>query len=525
MKFQKVFFSTAIFSFIWLLSVSSLFAQPEKYNKQLTELDAYYSKALSDWEVPGMAIAIVKDDEVIFSKGYGVTEINTKELVDAETLFPIASNTKAMTVAALSVLVDRGLISWDDRVINYLPYFQLYNPYVTQNMTIRDLLTHRSGLKTFSGDLLWYGTKYSREEVVRRARYLKPEYGFREQFGYSNIMYLAAGEIIPAVTGMSWEDFITKEILKPLGMSRTVLSTNDLPAMSNVATPHTTFNDRVIAIGYLNWDNMGPAGSVISSVNDMSRWLMLQLNQGVWENDTIFSAERSREMWTPQTLQGISHFSEQHFPSTTFRAYGLGWGLFNYLGRKIVQHNGGYDGMISQTCLVPEENLGFVILTNKNSSLYFPLLYKTLDVFLDGNSRDWSAIMLERSKEGEQRDKAEQEKLQEERIKNTSPSLPLEDYTGTYGGVMYGNALVTAQDGQLIVQLEPAPKFTGKLNHWHFNTFRITFEQFPSLPQGFCTFILNHEGKAEEMKIDVPNPDFYFTELEFKRISDDSDKK
>ncbi len=517
MKHGKIFSSAILFALLLTLFTLPATAQKSLYTEQLDELDRYYAKALADWNVPGMAIAIVKDNEVIFAKGYGVKDVNTGEPVDSQTLFPIASNTKAITSAALAMLVDRGLIKWDDKVTKYLPYFKLYDPYVTENMTIRDLLTHRSGLETFSGDLLWYGTVYSREEVIRRASHLKPTFGFRERFGYSNIMFMAAGEIIPAVTGKSWEQFVMEEIVRPLEMNRTVLSTNDLPGMKNVATPHTDFNDQVIAIEYLNWDNMGPAGSVISSVEDVSRWLMLQLNRGVWNGDTLFTPARSREMWTSQTVLGISPFAESQMPSTTFRAYGLGWGLSNYQGRKIVEHNGGYDGMISQTCIVPEENLAFVILTNKNSSLYYPLMYKTLDVFLGGDEKDWSAMMLDRINLRNKADAEKKTQLAESRVKGTSPSLSPEDYAGIYRCNMFGDATVKIENGSLFVQFEPAPMFLGTLRHWHFDTFEINFEKFPSLPSGFCTFILDHNGKVAEMKIDVPNPDFDFTELEFMK--------
>lgn len=520
MKHGNLLMTGILFTLLLSLFSLQVNAQENLYREQLDQLDRYYAKALIDWIVPGMAIAIVKGNEVIFAKGYGVKDVNTGEPVDSETLFPIASNTKAFTSAALAILVDRGQIKWDDRVTSYLPYFKLYDPYVTENMTIRDLLTHRSGLETFSGDLLWYGTVYSREEVIRRASHLKPAFGFRERFGYSNIMFMAAGEIIPAVTGKSWEQFVTEEIIRPLGMSRTVLSTNDLPGMKNVATPHTDFNDQVIAIEYLNWDNMGPAGSVISSVDDVSRWLMMQLNRGIWNGDTLFTPARSREMWSSQTVLGISPFAEMQMPSTTFRAYGLGWGLFNYHGRKIVEHNGGYDGMISQTCMVPEENLAFVILTNKNSSLYYPMMYKTLDVFLGGDEKDWSAMMLDRINQRKKADTEKKSQLAESRVKGTSPSLSPEDYTGVYGGEMFGEATVKLEDGNLFVLFEPAPMFLGTLSHWHFDTFEITFEKFPSLPPGFCTFVLDHNGKVSEMKIDVPNPDFDFTELEFRKKAD-----
>ena len=507
-----------LFMLALLLSVNSnVFAQKEQ-QKTLKSLDEYYSKALSDWEVPGMAIAIVKDDSVIFAKGFGVREIGKPEKVDNNTLFAIASNTKAFTAAAIAILVDEGKIKWDDKVTKYLPWFQLYDPYVTYNMTIRDLLSHRSGLTTFSGDLLWFATNYSREEVIKRARYLKPVYGFREKFGYSNIMFLAAGEIVHVVTGQTWDDFVTARIFKPLGMRRTNTTTNALVGLDNVAKCHTDFDGKVIAIPYLNWDNIAPAGAINSNVNDISKWIKLQLNNGKYGSTQIFSANRSREMWSPNTLQGVSSYSEKMFPTTHFKAYAMGWGVFDYLGRKIVSHSGGYDGMISYTCLVPEEKLGFVILTNKNSSLYNPLVYKTLDMFLGGKNTDWSAMMLENNKKQTEMDLKSKLEEEQKRIKDSHPTLELKDYAGLYGGDLYGNAMVTLENNALKLVFAPATRFNAILKHWQYDTFSIQFPEFPSLPQGKVTFIINASGKVEEMRVDVPNPDFDFTELTFRKF-------
>lgn len=504
--------------FITLFALSSnIFAQKDQ-QKTLKALDEYYAKALIDWEVPGMAIAIVKDDSVIFAKGFGVKEIGKPDKVDANTLFAIASNTKAFTAAALAILVDEGKIKWDDKVTKYLPWFQLYDPYVTYNMTIRDLLSHRSGLATFSGDLLWYATNYSREEVIRRARYLKPVYGFRERYGYSNIMFLTAGEIIHVVSGKPWEDFIAERILKPLRMNRTVTSTNGLKGLDNVAQCHTDFEGKVISIPYINWDNIAPAGSINSSVNDISKWIKLQLNRGKVGSNQIFSVNRSREMWSPNTLQGVSVYSESLFPSIHFKAYALGWGVFDYLGRKIVSHSGGYDGMISYTCLVPEDRLGFVILTNKNSSLYNPLVYKTLDMFLGGKNTDWSAMMLDDNEKQMEMEKKNRTEEEQKRNKDSKPTLALSEYAGLYGGDLYGNAKVTIENGELKLAMIPAPQFKSILKHWQYDTFSIQFPDFPSLPQGKVTFIINAMGKVEEMRVDVPNPDFDFTELRFKKF-------
>nr|NQU90671.1 serine hydrolase [Bacteroidota bacterium] len=495
-------------------------AQKTLKKKDFRKLTEYYEEARAEWDVPGMAIGIVKDGEIVLAEGFGQQDIRKDSPVDSKTMFPIASNTKAFTSAALAILVDEGKIAWQDKVVDYIPWFKLYDPYVSENMTIRDLLCHRSGLATFSGDLLWYGTGYSRDEVIERARYLEPVYGFREHFGYSNILFLTAGQIIPAVTGKSWDEFVEAHFFNPLGMERTVTSTNDLGKFRNIATPHTDhqINDsvtEVIAIPYLNWDNIAPAGSIISCVDDVCQWLMLQLNRGIYNDDTIFSQARSREMWSPNTILGVSGFVERNWPSTFFRAYGLGWQLSNYHGRKIISHSGGYDGMISYTCMVPEEDLGFVILTNKNSSLYYPLIYKTLDLFLSDDGKDWSEFMLDLVNQNYERSKQTRKEWESQRIENAPPSHPIQGYTGLYGGELYGDARVEVEGDQLTLQLLPAKKFKGKLTHWHFDTFEIVFEEFPSLPPGTCTFITGPDGNVTEMKIDVPNPDFDFTELEF----------
>jgi len=500
-----------------LLSTLNLFAQFDQ-NKVLKSLDEYYSKSLADWEVPGMAIAIVKNDSVIFAKGYGVREIGKPEKVDINTLFEIASNTKAFTAAAMAILVDEGKIKWDDKVVQYLPWFQLYDPYVTYNMTIRDLLSHRSGLATFSGDLLWYGTTYSREEVIKRARFLKPIYGFREHYGYSNIMYLAAGEIIQVVSGKTWEEFVSERIFKPLGMKRTHTSTNSLKGLDNVAMCHTDFEGKVISIPYLNWDNIAPAGAINSCVADLSKWIKLQLNRGTYKSVQVFESARSREMWSPNTLQNVSSFSEKFFPSTHFRAYAMGWGVNDYLGRKIVSHSGGYDGMISYTCLIPEEKLGFVILTNKNSALYNPLVYKTLDMFLGGSNTDWSAMMLENTKKQAEMEKKNKTDEELNRVKDSHPTLELKEYVGLYGGELYGNAQVKLDNNALTITFHPAPKFYATLKHWQYDTFTVRFLEFPSLPEGKITFIINAKGKVDEIRVNVPNPDFDFTELTFKKL-------
>ncbi len=483
-----------------------------------TALDSYFAAAREDWKVPGFAVAIVKDDEVVFARGYGVRDIEAGGAVDENTLFAIASNTKAFTAAALAMLVDDGKLGWDDRVVEYLPYFQVYDPWVTQEMRVRDLLCHRSGLGTFSGDLLWYGTSFSRADVVRRARYLPPAGSFRASYGYSNIMFLAAGEVVTAVTGRDWEEYVETEFFDPLGMWRTVTSVADLDGIANVATPHKLKDDEHLRIEWYNWDIMSPAGGIISSVKDMAQWIRLQLSEGVWSGDTIFSESAQRTMWTPHVSYYISRDSENRYPTTHFRGYGLGWSLMDYNGRKVASHGGGYDGMFSQVAVVPEEELGLVILTNGMTSMQSALMYMILDAYLGGADRDWSAEFLKRAEEGEVRDEEERTKFENERVMGTKPSLALEDYTGTYGGPMYGDATVSVENGHLVVRFLPNPDLVGDLKHWHFDTFVIEWRrEFAWFNEGTVQFLLDPTGKVTELKIDVPNKDLWFYELEFKK--------
>lgn len=501
------------FLFIFLLCSAAVSGQSRK----ISELDKYFAEALKKWEVPGMAIGIVNDGQVVLLKGYGVREAGKDDPVDANTLFAVASNTKSFTATALGMLVDEGRIAWDDPVTNYLPWFRLYDPYVTLNVTIRDLLSHRTGLATFSGDLIWYGSTHSREEVVRRAAGLKQANGFRAAYGYSNIMYLTAGLIIEKVSGMSWDDFINQRIFQPLGMNNSNTSITKLDMKGNTSAPHNDADGKVMAINYINWDNIAPAGSINSSAADMLKWIGFQLDKGKKDGRSLVSERTLNEIWSPQMVQKVSPFSEKNFPSTHFRSYGLGWGLMDYHGKKVISHSGGYDGFISYSGFVPEAGLGFVILTNKNSSLYLPLFYRILDTFLSDGKTDWSTLFYDLSEKNREAEKKKEQDEAAGRITGTSPTLPLEAYCGTYVSEIYGEADVIIRNHQLYLRFKHTPIFHSQLGHWQFNTFTLKFPDVPSLPQGKVAFILNEQNKPERMLIDVPNPDFDFKELDFIR--------
>ena len=492
--------------------------------QQLDALDAYYAKAMQEWNIPGMAIAIVSGDEVVFSKGYGYADIEKELPVTSNTLFAIASNSKAFTATALAQLVDQGKISWEDKVTEYLPYFATYSPYVTDAFTIADLLSHRSGLKTFSGDLLWYGTDLTPEEIITSSQYLEPIYGFREHFGYSNINYLAAGMVIEAVTDTTWAEYVTQHFLKPLGMERTLTSTTQISSTSNIAVPYFDEESVNIELEWINWDNIAPAGALISSVNDYAKWIMLVNSRGNLNGRLFISDNQFEEMTTPHVNFKVSSFSREHIPSKHFSGYGLGFDLSDYHGYKVLSHGGGYDGMISKSCFVPEKKLGFIILTNNLNWLPGALMNKTLDVLLDDNTQgeDWSSLYLGYKKQG---DKGKIKKLFESdslRGKLGPLSHELKDYSGTYTDKMYGDVMVWEKDGNLNFKMVRTQIFEAQLEHWNLETFTFRFDtNLSSLPEGKLWFNLDKNGKIKGLKIDVPNPDFFFTEFDFKKQNEE----
>ncbi|MDH4044030.1 MAG: serine hydrolase [Gemmatimonadota bacterium] len=496
-----------------LATVTSLVAQRAP---DLRALDTYIAQARADWRVPGLAVAIVKDGRIVFEKGYGVRHRFDGGTVDAHTLFAIASNTKAFTSAAIALLVEEGKLDWDTRVVEILPWFQVADPYVTREMRVRDLLSHRSGFGTYSGDLLWYGTSYSAEEVVRRLRYLEPALGFREGYRYSNLMFITAGEVIAAASGMRWDAFVRTRILAPLAMTETVTSVAQLAGVTNVATPHGEKADTIRPFPWESWDAMGSAGAIISNVHDMAQWLMLQLGRGEANGVRLFSDTQSRTMWTPHIMSPVSSGTAARWPSTHFIGYGLGWSLRDYLGHEIVMHGGAYDGMYSQVLLVPEERLGLVILTNAMTSVQSALAWRIVDAYLGAPARDWSRGYLDRV--GPSPEAERWAAWRDARASGTTPSLALEAYAGTFGGPLYGNVTVALEDGKLVLRLLPAADLVGDLTHWHRDVFRVHWRrEFPWFGDGLVQFVLNAEGDVDQVKIDVPNGDFWFTELELRR--------
>jgi CubicO group peptidase (beta-lactamase class C family) len=516
---KKIFLTGVVLFLAAALQASAGLPIPAK--DPLKGLDAYVLKAMKDWELPGLAVAIVKDGRVLLAKGYGVREVGKIDPVDADTLFAIGSNTKAFTSTALALLVQDKKLSWDDRASDLLKGFQLYDPYVTREITVRDLLSHRSGLGR-RGDALWYGQDFGRDEILRRIRFLKPNSSFRSQYGYQNIMFLAAGQVIPAVTGMSYDDFIKERIFQPLQMARSNTSTKDLEGVENVAAPHTKKSEKITAIPYRNIDNIAPAGSINSSVNDMVKWHLFQMGNGKYAGNQILDPAILQVTHDPHIVMPVPPQRKKEYPSNHFMGYALGWVLEDYRGRLIVWHNGGIDGMLSHQGFLPEENLGVVVLTNSDRNrLDAALFYRIVDSFLGEPVKDWSQTFLTQTKEGEAKAGEARKKAEESRVPNTKPSLDQAGYCGSYGNEMYGQAEVKGSGDKLVLYFNS--KAMGTLEHWHYDTFKVNAEPFGSLhfiellDDSLITFVLNAQGKAARMEVE---------DLEiFERLPEPEEKK
>ena len=466
---------------------------------RLDGLDAYVEAAMRDWKVPGLAVAVVRGDRVVFERGYGVREVGKPEPVDAHTVFAVASNSKAVTAAALGILVGTGRLSWDDRVADHLPAFQLRDPFATRELTVRDLLSHRTGYETWGGDLLWYGSDLPVAEVLRRVRYLEPVTSFRSSWGYSNLMFVAAGALIPAITDTSWADFVTAHFTRPLGMTRTTTTTAALDGQANVARPHTLVGGAVRAVPYRPLEGAAPAAAFNSSVHDWSRWIALHLTGGVAGGRRLVSAAALGELRQPHAIRRIGPTTRRLFPSTHVLLYGLGWDLRDYRGRYLVSHTGGMDGMVSMTGFVPEDSVGVVVFTNYDeANLYAALFWHVLDRVLADERVDWSRRYLDLQNAATPEAPA--------RTEGTRPSRPLDAYAGVYRHPMLGAATVTTCREDLCVALEHHPGLRGPLTHWHHDTFEAAWAD-PYFRTSLVPFELDAAGRPVRFRLQV-RPDF-----------------
>ncbi|MBP9107548.1 MAG: serine hydrolase [Gemmatimonadaceae bacterium] len=460
------------------------------------DFDATVARAMATFKVPGLAVAVVKNDSVIFAKGYGVRALGAPEPVTPHSLFAVGSTSKAFTVAVLQQLEQEGKLRMDDPATQYLPSLQLYDPYVTRELTVRDLVTHRSGLPT--ANAVWYGTPYSREEILRRLRYRKPSASFRSTWQYQNEMFLAAGQVIAAVDGRSWDDAVKARLFTPLGMRASGTSVRELATMPDVAQPHLERDGTVRRIPYRNIDNIAPAGSINSSVHDMAQWIRFQLAKGKWDGRQLLNEAAFDDARRPYMAMPSSPFSELTAPGAQLVSYGMAWMLYGWNGRTIVEHSGGIDGMTAEVALVPEERLGLVILANLSTVAPQVLQSYLLDSFFGAPKRDWTGEVSTKMAALEKAGADAMAKAERERTKDSRPTLPLTAYAGTYADSLYGDVVVREANGAL--QLTFLGNREARLEHWQFDTFQARWDDV-ILDKTMVQFFLDASGKVDRVRI------------------------
>lgn len=488
----------------------------------LQDFDRRVEAVREAFDIPGIAVAIVKDGEVVLARGYGMREQGRPEAVDAETMFAIASNTKAFTAAALSMLADDGKLSLDDRVIDHLPDFRMADAYVTREMRLRDLLVHRSGLGLGAGDLLfWPTTTYSNAEVVQRLRDVPLAGGFRSQYAYDNILYGVAQRVIETVSGQGFEDFLQARVFAPLGMAQTRYNSDRLRPGDNVASGHAKADFRDLQVApRMTWSNVAGAGGLYASAGDMARWMQVQLDGGVYRDadgneQRLFTAARQKAMWSLVTPMPIAEpMVESLKPARpNFLGYGEGWMLSDYRGQKLVWHTGGWPGMVSRLTLVPERRLGVVVLTNQEvSAAFHALTLQVLDAYLDAPAHDWLAAYRELVAKNHGDADANWRKLQAARDARSKPSLPLPRYAGTLRDPWYGDVEIAREGKGLVLRFTRTPELVGDLSHWQQDTFVVRWRERWLNADAFITFALKPDGGIREARMQAISPltDFSF---------------
>jgi CubicO group peptidase (beta-lactamase class C family) len=460
----------------------------------LAGFDAYVEEARRAWHVPGLAVAVVHGDSTVFAKGFGTRTVGLGQPVDEHTLFAVASTTKAFTVAALSILADEGKLSWDDPVRKHLPGFELGDAYVTRELTLRDLLTHRSGVA--ADDYLWV-LGYPRGEILRRMRHLPQATSLRSAYAYNNNMYVVAGEVVSAVSGMPWERFVAERILAPLGMRETTPGVAGVADRTNVATPHYRLRDTTVVVPYRDRDNAGPAGSMMSSVHDMARWVRFHLDSARVDGTRLVSARQRAEWWTPQfTVPASSFYPAAARAGAQFPSYGLGWFLASYRGHVVAMHTGSIDGMSAIVGLIPELDVGLVVLANlDHAEVRHALMYRVFDAYIGGRDPvDWSRELQPVYAGGEAAARAARARLDSARVRGTRPSLPLARYAGVYADTLYGDLRVELVGHNLIVSIGPGG-LVGDLTHWNYDTFLVRWREVGST-DNLLTFGVDARGRA-----------------------------
>ncbi len=513
-----------------LLSASAQTAPPVAAPLDVAAVDAVVARTLKAFDVPGMAVAVVKDGQVVMAKGYGVRSLATKEPVDANTLFGIASNTKAFTTAALGLLVDEGKLRWDDKVTDYIPEFKMYDPYVTAEFTVRDLLTHRSGLGLGAGDLMFFpdSSDYTIKDIIHNLRYYKPVSSFRSKFDYDNNLYLVAGEVVARVAGQPWADFVETRLFKPLGMNRSATLFARLPDPTNVIDGHGPVDGKVQVIRRDLGTVVGPAGGIYSSVADLSKWAMMLLG-GPGAPAALLKPQTQWEIWSPQTILHVGPVPEKYASfsyNTHFAAYGLGWFLRDVRGYKEVSHTGGEIGMVTEVKLLPELHLGIIVLTNQENGAAFSAVSTTIeDHYLGMTGLDRVQLLADLSKTN-QNDDAKATAAVWQQVATAQKAAPkkpdFKAFAGRYHDDWLGDVTIYTQGNQLWLKAKRAPRLLGQLLPYRGSTYVVRWKARSLNADAFAAFALDEQGKATSIKMKPISPatdfSYDFQDLDLQRV-------
>jgi CubicO group peptidase (beta-lactamase class C family) len=494
------------------------------------QIDSLVKSSMDQMPQAGIAVAVIQDGEVVHAKGYGITALSTGEKVNADTRFAIASNSKSFTTMALGLLVDEGKLNWEDKVVDHIPEFKMYNPYLTANFNIVDLLTHRSGLGLGAGDLMFFpdGADFTVADVLNSFQYQKPVSAFRTQYDYDNLLYVVAGEVVARVSGMPWDEFVETRIMQPLGMDQSVGIYQNLSAKTNVAMPHSSAQGKLRELEtYVKADgSLGAAGGIYSSVNDLSKWLIMHLDEGKFGADlsqTLVSKANHDYMWRPHTNMGFRAVTASPY-QWHFRVYGLGWNIYDLNGYIVLEHTGGLPGMLSRTIVIPELKAGIVVLTNASPGGYG---YRTisqsiLEAMLDLEKRDIIALAKKGLQMREAKGDSVVSAVWEKAASANSDHLNLDDYMGLYRDNWFGEVEIGMKAGKLWFTSRRSPKLNGQMFYYQANTFAVKWEYDQEECNAFAMFSLDENGQAIGIKMKgiSPNIDFSFDfhDLDLRRV-------
>jgi len=488
-------------------------------------IDSLVEKTLKKFDVPGIAVAIIKDGQLVHSKGYGVRSLNTGAPVDENTLFGIASNSKAFTAFALGILVDEGKISWDDKVRKWIPEFKLYDPYVTEEFTIRDLLTHRSGLGLGAGDLMLFpdSSNFTLSDIIYNLQFLKPVSSFRTKFDYDNNLYIVAGEVVKRASGISWDEFVESRIMQPIGMNHSAGSFDRLKDKSDVIDGHALVDGKVRVIARSAMKTGHSAGGINTSIADLTRWVMLLLNDGKYgpANTRLYDPKIQKEIWSPQT---IINADQPGYYNTHFKSYGLGFFIEDVKGYKELSHTGGLEGMVTQITIIPELQLGIIVLTNQEEGAAFVSITNQIkDGYLGLPRKDWVTEMLTLRNSHRESAKKITDQVEMEINKSRQHTAPFDftPYTGTYKDSWFGDVLISAKNGKCWFESKRSPKLTAEMIPYNGNSFVLIWPDHSMGANAFAIFSLNENGKAEGIKMKAISPltdfSYDFQDLDFKK--------